>query len=44
VLYIHLLSLLGLDTTRAAGIVLLLGTKVLFLIKAAGAVVNLIAL
>jgi hypothetical protein len=43
-LYIHLLSLLGLNAAGAANVVLLLGIKVLLLIEAARAAVNLIAL
>jgi len=37
-------KLLGLGAAGAASVVLLLGTRVLLLIKAAGAAVNLIAL
>ena len=43
-IYINILSWLELDAARAASVVLLLGTGVLLIIKAAGAVVNLIAL
>ena len=41
---VNILSWLKLDAARAAGVVLLLSTRVLLLIKAARAAVNLIAL
>ena len=43
-IYINILSWLKLDTAGATSVVLLLGTRVLLIIKAAGAAVNLIAL
>ena len=43
-IYVNILSWLKLDAARAASVVLLLGTRVLLLIKAARAAVNLITL